>query len=147
MCMFSVYHKGWSQITAFNNGWNNTNRPIYIKDHELTAASSIHTRCWFNNMHAFHCMWKKKPLRRCLFHSGSRYSLLIKKEDARDYFNFISICHHMKFDPLIIATDGVRFRLCRCQKILEKYNKRPFNILKESSYLDGQIFLVRPTWR
>ena len=46
----------------------------------------------------------------------------------------------MKFDPLIIATDGVRFRLCRCQKILEKYNKRPFNILKESSYSDGQIF-------
>ena len=109
MCMFSVYHKGWSQITAFNNGWNNTNRPIYIKDHELTAASSIH--------------------------------------DARDYFNFISICHRMKFDPLIIAIDGVRFRLCRCQKILEKYNKRPFNILKESSYLDGQIFSVRPTWR
>ena len=90
-------------------------------------------------------MWKKKPLRRCLFYSGSRYSLLIKKEDARDYFNFISICHRMKFDPLIIAIDGVRFRLCRCQKILEKYNKRPFNILKESSYLDGQIFLVRPT--
>lgn len=87
----------------------------------------------------------KKPLRRCLFYSGSRYSLLMKKEDARDYFNFISICHRMKFDPLIIAIDGVRFRPCRCQKILEKYNKRPFNILKESSYLDGQIFLVRPT--
>ena len=45
----------------------------------------------------------------------------------------------MKFDPLIIAIDGVRFRQCRCQKILEKYNKRQFNILKESSHLDSQI--------
>lgn len=47
----------------------------------------------------------------------------------------------MKFDSLINTIGGVRFRQCHYEKILEKYNKWQVNIPKESSDLDGHVFL------
>ena len=86
-------------------------------------------------------MWTKTSPTFSILLWGVMFVVNKKKGDARDFLNFTSICHSMKFDSLIITIGGVRFRQCHCEKILEKYNKWQVNIPKESSDLDGRVFL------